>query len=208
MDFARKIQPFRSADKFQQVADALNGAREAQGCNVHVSKTVPTNRLFVESRLLRRSISGSSVYVDPVKGKDGNQNGSIDTPFLTIGYAVNVTRKQAGPSTIFLRKGTFYLDDTIELGPSDSGLTITNYQNEEVWISGGKVIQPSWKKMAGPDGSNIYMADLSSTGITDVPGFRVNNMRSIRARYPNADPELGFGSTLKAQSWAKPTLPA
>ena len=207
MDFARKIQPFRSADKFQQVADALNGAREAQGCNVHVSKMAPTKSLFVESRLLRRSISNSSVYVDPVKGKDGNQNGSIDTPFLTIGYAVNVTRKQAGPSTIFLRKGTFYLDDTIELGPSDSGLTITNYQNEEVWISGGKVIQPSWKKMAGPDGSNIYMADLSLTGITDVPGFRVNNMRSIRARYPNADPELGFGSTLKAQSWAKVMLP-
>ena len=208
MDFARKIQPFRSADKFQQVADALNGAQEAQGCNVTVSKTVPISRLFAEKRLLRRSTSGPSFYVDPVMGKDdGNQNGTMQSPFLTIGYAVNITRKQSGPSTIFLRKGTFYLDSTIELGPSDSGLTITNYQDEEVWISGGKVIKPSWKNI-GSGGSNMYMADLSSTGITDVPGFRVDNMRGIRARYPNADPELGFGSSLKAKSWAKSTLPS
>lgn len=54
---------------------------------------------------------------------------------------------------------------------------------------------------------NVYVADLSSMGLSDVPGLRVNGRRAIRARYPNADPELGFGSNLHADSWLKPTLP-
>ena len=54
---------------------------------------------------------------------------------------------------------------------------------------------------------NIYMADLSSMSIPEITGLRVNGMRAIRARFPNADPELGFGSNLHADSWLKPTLP-
>ena len=37
MDYARKIQPFRSKMQFQELADALNGVPEAQNCNVTVS---------------------------------------------------------------------------------------------------------------------------------------------------------------------------
>ena len=203
MDFARKIQPFRSSDHFQQIADALNGAKEAQNCSVSAYKPAP---MIAERGRLRRSAE-STYYVDAINGKDSNQ-GNMDNPFQTIGYAVNVARKQTQPSTIVLRKGTFYLTDTIELNSDDSGLTIKNYQDEEVWISGGKVIQPSWKKFDGPAGSNMYVADLSSQGISDVPGFRVDTKRAIRARYPNADPELGFGSSLTAKQWMPPTLPS
>lgn len=56
-------------------------------------------------------------------------------------------------------------------------------------------------------GPNIYVADLSGESITSVPGLRINGRRGIRARYPNADPELGFGSSLHAKSWIPPTLP-
>ena len=58
------------------------------------------------------------------------------------------------------------------------------------------------------DGKNIYMADLSTEKFNEILGLRVNGKRAIRARYPNHYPELGFGSTLNAKSWLKPTLPS
>jgi hypothetical protein len=41
------------------------------------------------------------------------------------------------PCTLYLRAGTFYLSATVNLGPADSGLTISAYNGEEVWVSGG-----------------------------------------------------------------------
>ena len=55
--------------------------------------------------------------------------------------------------------------------------------------------------------TNIYKADLASQGISKICGLCVNTKRSIRARYPNADTELGFGSLLKPSKWLPPTLP-
>ena len=49
------------------------------------------------------------------------------------------------PCTLLLREGTFYLEDTLQLDPSDSGLTVQPYNNEEVWISGGIPVTPMWK---------------------------------------------------------------
>ena len=36
MQFAQKIQPSLSKTKLREIADALNGAHEAQNCNVSV----------------------------------------------------------------------------------------------------------------------------------------------------------------------------
>ena len=56
----------------------------------------------------------------------------------------------------------------------------------------------------------MWVADLSSLGVTSIAGLRdfssgVGGKRMIRARYPNADPEVGFGSSLRATSWTAPT---
>ena len=56
---------------------------------------------------------------------------------------------------------------------------------------------------------NVWSADLSSLpGLPQdgsVHGLRgVDGARLIRARYPNADPEQGFGSGLRASSWTAP----
>ena len=61
----------------------------------------------------------------------------------------------------------------------------------------------------GTNGKDIYQCDLSSANIGEIKGLRINGLRAIRARYPNANPERdGFGSTLTASSWNPPTLPA
>lgn len=49
-----------------------------------------------------------------------------------------------GPATIYLRKGVFYLDNSVNLGPQDSYLTFSNYNDEEVEINGGKLLAPKW----------------------------------------------------------------
>ena len=56
---------------------------------------------------------------------------------------------------------------------------------------------------------NVWAADLSSLGVAAVAGLRdysqgVGGRRMIRARYPNGDPEVGFGSSLRATSWTAP----
>ena len=45
-----------------------------------------------------------------------------------------------------LKKGVHFLSETIELGPSDSGLVIQNFAGDEVWVSGGKpLLKPEWE---------------------------------------------------------------
>ncbi len=201
MDYAHKIQPSLSGDHYQQIADALNGAQEAQNCNVSIPKN--SRRYKVPPSFPLPRSTGATFYADPVNGKDSN-SGSESSPFLTLEKGIDAAKGNPG-STLVLRKGTFYLTKTIELDASDSGLTIQNYQGEEVWISGGKVIQPQWKSYKTTGGMNIYQADLSAQGIDEMLGFRIDTMRMIRAKYPNADPETqGFYSTLRAKSWMPP----
>lgn len=54
---------------------------------------------------------------------------------------------------------------------------------------------------------NIYVADLTGQGVTSIPGLRQDGQRAIRARFPNANPELGFGSSLNANGWVPTQLP-
>ena len=207
MDFARKIQPFRSQEHFQEIADALNGAQEAQNCNV--SAPDMKNKHKEKAPTFPIPTKGNVFYVDANKGSNTNP-GTIDKPFETIVKAIFSARAAGQYSTIILRAGTFYQSEVLELTSADKGLTIQNYPNEEVWISGGKVITPQWEKydVDRSKNTNIYKATFSKNiTFLSIPGLRVNNKRAIRARYPNADPELGFGSTLTADKWLPPTLP-
>ena len=289
MEFARKIQPMRTKQQFQQLADALNGAQEAQNCNVSVG-----DHKFSTSRIGIFPVdeSGTAFYVDATSGSDSN-SGTQSSPFKTVAKGVASAQKAGPGSSVVLRKGVYYLDQTIDLMASDSsGLTIQSYQGEEAWVSGGRLIMPKWMphnvstnsswdvemnqnaiygqhpvpgkiaingtyddymtcmSMCKANGScnvwtwhddkqgqyarqcwfrfdhgwnpvsedghvsgrlsaatNVYVADLSHDNISSILGLRVNGMRAIRARYPNADPELGFGSSLQAKSWIPPTLP-
>ena len=202
MDYARKIQPWLPDMKMQELADALNGAKEAQHCNVTVQNS--TNR-FPRPPAFPTSNADSAYYVDTNSGSDSN-SGAQDSPFKTITKAVTAART-SGVRMIILRKGTFYLADTIMLNEKDSGLTIQNYPNEEVVISGGTIIKPIWQAadVSESRATNIYKADLSSQ-VDSVMGLRVDGARAIRARYPNANPETdGFASSLKAKKWLPPT---
>ena len=90
---------------------------------------------------------------------DGNDSwsGELDAPFATLSRAMEAVRdlknEQDGllkqPVMVYLRGGTYFLDEPLILTPDDSGtedcpVTIAAYQNEKPVISGGKTLT-NWK---------------------------------------------------------------
>jgi hypothetical protein len=117
------------------------------------------------------------LYVSP--DGDDTAAGTIDAPFATITRARDKIRnlKTDGLKsdvTVYLRGGTYYIDETIVLGLKDSapkGKTITyaSYPGEEAIISSGKKIT-GWKKLAKAPRSlpkeargKVWVADMPET---------------------------------------------
>ncbi len=124
--YAKQIQPWLSDTNLKQMADALNGAKEAKNCNVSAKKYG-----IIQQPPTFAIPEGTSFYVDPVKGSDSN-SGTMQAPFLTISKAVMAARAFGSGAIIVLREGPHYLTDTIMLNDQDSGLTFQNYPNETV----------------------------------------------------------------------------
>lgn len=136
--------------------------------------------------------TGTCVYVDPTKGVDKGNSGSIDSPFKTIAAGVAAARKATAPpaATVVLRAGTHWLSQTLVLTPADSGLTLRSYSGESVTISGGVPLSfLDWKPHDQTAGRNIWVADMTKAGLSRVPGLRLDGERVQLARHPNGDPE-------------------
>jgi hypothetical protein len=161
----------------------------------------------------------NTLYVSP-SGSDSNTGASPTAPLKTIAAAVAALRAASGgPKQIFLREGTFHLQKTVLLTEKDNGLTISNYDGEEVWLSGAAVLSDlAWTKHDVSKDRNIWKTALQKSQLKEMPALRVcasrpNSSfdetsdcinpiaRAIRAVYPNHVPELGFGSDLLAKAW-------
>jgi len=138
------------------------------------------------------NIRATNIYVDSNTGSDSNP-GTIKQPLKTITAAVAASRKAGKGSIILLRKGTFYLRSPIYLDSRDSGLTIQNYAGEEVWLSGGVLLEKlTWQSHQVDETTNIWKADVSQYNLDKVLALRVNGSRVSPARFPDANPETEF----------------
>ena len=82
--------------------------------------------------------AGNALYV-AADGNVAGGDGTIGKPYQTLAKAVAVSRtSSADKPTIYVRGGDYFLEDTLELDKQDSGLTIQNYENEQVTLSGAK----------------------------------------------------------------------
>ena len=116
------------------------------------------------------------IYVSPDSLANGN--GTKETPFATLEEARDWARTKEYPVTVYLRGGTYILDNTFELDQRDSNVTYKACPGEKPIISGGKTIT-GWKEHE----NGIWKAK------TDF-NFRqlyVNDKRAVRARTPNKD---------------------
>ena len=120
-------------------------------------------------------------YVSP-GGNDSNP-GTEAQPFKTLTKARDTVRTMNKNMTqdivVYLRAGTYYVDQTLLFDERDSGtnghnISYRSYPNEKASVCGGKSII-GWER----DSGNVWRAK------TDIPDFRqlyVNGVRAVRAR--------------------------
>jgi len=149
--------------------------------------------------------------------KDGNDTWSgklpspnaekTDGPFATLARAQDAAREMKTkeglhePVTVMVRGGKYFLEETLVLGPEDSGtrdcpITYTAYPGEKPILSGGRKVT-GWKPYRGkilqcelPDaqGGTCLRADTHRQEWKFRQLF-FNGVRQIRARNPNFDPD-------------------
>lgn len=162
----------------------------------------------------QHSTTGLSVYVDPIEGNDASGSGAKNAPVKTVARGLELIRSAREnkvnrvSASLILFGGVHYLNETVTLGAGDSDLTITaNCPTpstcEDVWVSGGRLLQPTWSKSqhaafdkslepTDEGGHNVYETKVAED-ITDMPGLATLNphRRLIRARYVLGGSESG-----------------
>ncbi len=131
----------------------------------------------------------TNFYVSP-GGNDAGR-GTQNKPFASIGRALEEARKTSGPVVINLLGGTYYLGQPIVFTPADSrkeneGLTLTNFENQKVTVSGGSHLNLKWETYK----NGIWQAKVAQNLIFDE--LIVNGQLQRMARYPNYDPAARF----------------
>ena len=150
-----------------------------------------------------------------LNGKDSNK-GTIDKPFATLEAAQTAVREaiKNGNNTsieVVVRGGTYYLNQTMEFTPEDSGpisapVIWKAAEGEKVVLSGGRRLIGMWKKnnegvwyLGLPEtkgwNHNVNEPEKYSKSPNALWSFRelfVNGKRAIRARYPNKNQDNPF----------------
>lgn len=99
-------------------------------------------------------------------GNDTNP-GSADKPFATLEKACAAARATAGADTVIVHPGTYFPENTLELTPADSGLTIKAQEPGKAIVSGGRPI-PGWKKLAD-EPAGMADAAKGKLWVADIP---------------------------------------
>ncbi|PIV64710.1 MAG: hypothetical protein COZ37_07270 [bacterium (Candidatus Ratteibacteria) CG_4_10_14_3_um_filter_41_18] len=141
-----------------------------------------------EKEIFYLSTNGDDLFTGKLSTTNKNRT---DGPFKTITKVRDTIRelkKKNGlkkPITVMLRKGTYFLDQTIVFTPEDSGtegcpITYMAYPGEKVVISGGKKTEEKWRKY----NENIWMINIPEIKKEKIY-FRqvwINGKRRFRAR--------------------------
>lgn len=136
-------------------------------------------------------------YVSP--GGDDASPGTLDKPFKTPARARDAIRtlrrergaQAAGPVSVYLRGGAYYLNEPLVIQPQDSGtadapITYLAYQSEVPVFSGGTPIT-AWQ-VGQLNGQTVWSAHVPRLADRSAPPLRslwVNGRRAVRARQPN-----------------------
>ena len=144
-EYALKLQPARAP--LLDVFDALFGTSHGDyQCNV--SRPAAVGPAWPLSAADSPPLPAVSFYIDAEKGDDGAA-GTLAAPFESVARGVAASRAvpAAAERGVVLRAGIHYLNAPVALDARDSGLTLTNYPGEEVWLSGasGGPLTPEWR---------------------------------------------------------------
>lgn len=139
-------------------------------------------KLNVVVMLLLCSISvfaqNANFYISPSGSNRGD--GSKETPWKTLEFAIEQSRKNKNYVSIILKDGMYTLDKPLELNIQHSNMNIMAANGAHPIISGGVKIS-GWK---GPDADGIWTAKVPD-GVVGRHLY-VNGKRAVRARTVDA----------------------
>jgi hypothetical protein len=155
------------------------------GCAQPVERGRPSNRPQVPPGSFFVATNGNDLWSGTWPSPNSKRT---DGPFATLSRGVLAARNAhqvAGPCAVYVRRGTYFLNQPLILIPQDSGLDLEAYPGENPVLSGGRQIE-GWQA-ATIAGKQLWVAD--------VPGARegkwyfrelwINGRRAVRARHPN-----------------------
>ena len=184
-DYAKKLLPWQG--DFMSVYDALQlGDCSTRKASRSPIRPVANHELRSFSHGVSLHADALTIYVDAVKGSDSNP-GTLTQPVKTVMQGVRLSRLQrvAGQQgVIYLRAGTYYLTESIRLGPEDSNLVVSGYPNEKVTISGGKEYKFSWNQVVNEMGP--LMSGVNAINDTVSIGGQSNGQVWFYGKVPNA----------------------
>ena len=131
------------------------------------------------------------IYVANSVPVEGNADGTIDRPFKTIEQALALARGLKSNSVnIWLRQGRYFLSHSVTLSKLDARaadypLVISAFKNEQVIISGAKILS-SWDRLIDNPIYKSLVDKLSPVVqkhvyVTNLGDYKVNNFGSIKA---------------------------
>ena len=193
--------------KYMRTDRLTTGSADSISINIPVNETDGENltaRFFVwdsfdqicplcEFRVcaLTDTEKDSDTYFVAPNGSDSNE-GTLAKPFQTLQAAVNAAKNKSLPVTVYLRGGTYNVNQQIALGSSCSNITFKPYNNEKPIIttgytlSGSDFTHDSDSVTASITDStaraNVVVASLADLGITDISGiydYRNNSIDTV-----------------------------
>ena len=136
-------------------------------------------------------MSAEAVFYVATNGNDSwsgtltsPNDGKTDGPFASLVKARDASRLAKG-AIVYVREGTYFLNEPFILTSEDSGTTFSAYENEKPIISGGRQLK-GWKKVE-VDGKKLWMIEIPEVK-DDKWLFHelwVNGKRRVMARHPN-----------------------
>jgi len=138
--------------------------------------------LFLSLSVTASVYAQTQIYVSTA-GNDSH-TGTQSAPLATLAKAL--TKVKSAPTAevqILLRKGVYYLPQTIRITPQQIGskkLLIRAYQHEPVELNGGRKLALRWQKSGGP----IWTANVAGEPFELL---YINGKKQVLARYPNYD---------------------
>ncbi|MFB4419540.1 carbohydrate-binding protein [Streptomyces sp. QL37] len=122
------------------------------------------------------SAADLTVYVSATDGDDGN-SGSVGAPLKTIAAARDALAGRTSADargTVYIRGGTYVLDDTIRLkGTDNSWVTYTAYRDEKVTITGSHELPADgWSKLTDLSAEKLAEPQYSSNSRLNTPELR------------------------------------
>lgn len=162
------------------------------------SRTVLSLTLVLAAWAAPVGASAATFTIAP-NGDDANP-GTQAQPLATLEAARDAARKAgAGPHTITVMPGEYFLAKPLALDAQDNGLTIEAASTNGPVLYGGKAIR-GWKR----EGENLWSVELPGVkeGAWDFRALLVNGRLAERAVYPGSNTFDNLGT------WSLPLLPA